>query len=182
MTWVLGIASFAAAVFALVRSRYAATRRRHTELTAVTRTRLVTLTGLVRHWSGCEFDLVRHDSDRDRKSTGRRCLTLRPMQGVEWDIWIDLQERYRLGYTENDRQTWYPAQYEWSTEPWLKKAVDLLLLHIAQLPPPRTHDEWMARSNREFEARMTAHRIWMAELSARPADFPSLDDPCDDME
>ena len=144
----------------------------------------------VQDWKGCAYELRTYDTDHHPEHDHFwRGITIKPNAATEWSINIDLQKRYRVTVVQKGQpESWYPKRYGWSTEPWFKKRIDVILWMIAQLPKPHTFEEWLKRSQDEHQAKMAEYdrqdaerQRWMAEQQTIGA-FPSLDDPMDDMD
>jgi hypothetical protein len=175
----LGVVVVVAAAVALFRR---GARKRTSAHTEEAMKKLNELLHAATRWQGSEHDFVPYDSDRkhDDQNRGYRSLTIRLDDKVSWDITIDLQTLYRVKRRWKDaqgenREFCYPSALGFSREQWLKTKVDIVLWYVHEMPPPRTHEEWMAKLRQE-----TAATIARTEVEAGA--FPSLEDPLDDMD
>ncbi|MFA5854617.1 MAG: hypothetical protein WC866_06110 [Patescibacteria group bacterium] len=180
---VLGLVAIVVLVVTLLRL---GARKRTFEHAEETKKKLNELLRAVMQWQGSEYDFVPYDSDRkfDDRNRGYRSLTLRPDDKVAWDITTDPQMkcRVKLRWKDaqgEDREFCYPSAMGFSEEQWLKTMVDIVLWYVHEMPPPRTHEEWMAKRRQE-----TAATIARAEARsvAEGDSFSSLEDPLDDMD
>lgn len=116
-----------------------------------------------------------------------RLMLLMPSPGEFWYIHRHPTKGYRISVSERvegDRSTRldYPGGLRRSREPWLKAKLAHLHEILARLPPPRTHEEWMRKSQEDREAFAARMAEMDRELASVSAGFPSLDDPMDDMD
>ncbi len=188
-TWIVGCLLLTLALLAL---RYVvitrATRAAHRKLIEL---RLEGLKFMIQDWKSCAYELVPYDTDQYPESHHFwRTIRIQPNAATTWYFNIDMQKRYRVNVVQKGQEeTWYPKRHDWSTEPWLKMRIDLMLWQIQQLPPPRTFQEHLAKANEAHRAKMAEYdrrheerQRWRAEQQTIGGTFTSLDDPMDDMD
>lgn len=161
-----------AAFFAVL--HYFVTVRPRDRLRPIFQKELSALIITAQHWQGSEYDLVNDDTDRDHDPDRTwRVLRFRPRDDVRWRIQIRPDRGYQLELCiKGQPKLWFPEFGGWRDEPWTRAEMGALLSAVAKLPPPRTQAEHLEETR----------RVLKASSAKRAADFPSLDDPMDDME